>query len=105
MVVIGGEFYNETEVRLDHEFACGGVATADVFGEGDLFGAIEKRGFADALEVGLESSGKFYVRIGKLGFSGAISFCIHTSLDRRGGRTFGLILQGSVLLEEWELGG
>jgi hypothetical protein len=45
------------------------------------------------------------VRIGKLGFSGGGGFCIHTRLDRRGGRTFGLILQGSVLLEEWELGG
>ena len=42
VVVIGGEFYNETEVRFDHEFACGGVATADAFGEGDLFAAIEQ---------------------------------------------------------------
>lgn len=92
MVIVGGEFYNETEVGLDHEFACGGIATTDAFGEGDLFGAIEEGGFADALEVGLESSGKFYVRIGKFGFSGASSFCIHTRLDRRGGRTFGLIL-------------
>ncbi len=101
MVVIGGEFYNETEVGLDHELACGGVATADAFGEGDLLGAIEKRGFADALEVGLEGSGKFYVRIGKLGFSGAISFCIHTRLDRRECGTFGLIFRGSVLLDKW----
>jgi len=101
VVVIGGEFYNETEVGLDHELACGGVATADAFGEGDLLGAIEKRGFADALEVGLEGSGKFYVRIGKLGFSGAISFCIHTRLDRRECGTFGLIFRGSVLLDKW----
>jgi hypothetical protein len=100
VVVIGGEFYNETEVGLDHEFACGGIATADAFGEGDLFSAIEERGFADALEVGLESSGKFYVRIDKLGFSGASSFCIHTRLDRRECGTFGLIFQGSVPLEE-----
>ena len=91
VVVVGGEFYNETEVGLDHELACGGITTADAFGEGDLFGAIEERGFADALEVGLESSGKFYVRIGKLGFSGASSFCIHTRLDRRECGTFGLI--------------
>ena len=94
MVVIGGKFYNETEVRLDHEFACGGVATADAFGEGEFFGAIEEGGFADALEVGLEGGGKFYVRIGKLGFSGAISFCIHTRLDRRECGTFGLIFRG-----------
>ena len=94
VVVIGGEFYNETEVGLDHEFACGGVATADAFSEGDLFGAVKEGGFADALEVGLESSGKFYVRIGKLGFSGASSFCIHTRLDRRECGTFGLIFQG-----------
>ncbi len=91
VVVIGGEFYNETEVGLDHELACGGVATADAFGEGDLLGAIEKRGFADALEVGLESSGKFNMRIGDLGFSGGCSFCIHTRLDRRECGTFGLI--------------
>ncbi len=94
VVVIGGEFYNETEVGLDHELACGGITTADAFGEGDFFGAIEKRGFADALEVGLEGSRKFYVRIVKLGFSGATSFCIHTGLDGRRGRTFGFIFKG-----------
>ena len=91
MVVIGSEFHNETEVGLDHEFARRGVATADAFGEGDLFGAIEEGGFADALEVGLESSGKFDMGIGKLGFSGGCGFCIHTRLDRRRGRTFGFI--------------
>ncbi len=101
MVVVGGEFYNETEVGLDHELACGGVATADAFSEGDLFGAIEEGGFAYALEVGLESSGKFDMGIGELGFSGCWSFCIHTRLDRRECGTFGLIFQGSVLLEEW----
>jgi len=92
VVVIGGEFYNETEVGLDHEFACGGIATADAFGEGDLFGAIEEGGFADALEVGLEGGGEFDIGAGELGFSGGGGFCIHTRLDRRGGRTFGLIL-------------
>ena len=94
MVVIGGEFYNETEVGLDHEFTCGGVATADAFSEGNFFGAIEEGGFADALEVGLEGSGKFHVGIRKLGFSGRCGVCIHTRLDRRECGTFGLIFRG-----------
>ena len=94
MVVIGGEFYNETEVRLDHEFACGGVATADPLSEGDLFGTIEEGSFADALEVGLESSGKFDMGIAKLGFSGRCGFCAHIWLDRRECGTFGLIFRG-----------
>ena len=94
MVVIGGEFYNETEVGLDHEFTCGGVSTTDAFGKGNLFGAIEEGGFADTLEVGLEGSGKFDIGIDKLGFSGRCGFCIHTRLDRREGGTFGLIFRG-----------
>jgi hypothetical protein len=94
VVVIGGEFYNETEVGLDHELACGGVATTDPLSEGDLFGTIEEGSFADALEVGLESSGKFDIRIGKLGFSGRYGFCFHTRLDRRECGTFGLIFRG-----------
>ena len=94
MVVIGGEFYNETEVGLDHEFACGGVATTDAFSEGNFFGAIEEGGFADTLEVGLEGSGKFDIGIDKLGFSGRCGFCIHTRLDRRECGTFGLIFRG-----------
>jgi len=61
VVVIGGEFYNEAEVGFDHELARGGITTADAFGEGDLLGAIEEGGFADALEVGLKGSWKFYV--------------------------------------------
>lgn len=64
MFVIGGKFYNEAEVGLDHEFAGGGVATADAFGEDEFFGAIEEGGFADALEVGLEGGGELDVGIG-----------------------------------------
>ena len=94
MVVIGGEFHNQTEVGLDHEFTCGGVSTTDAFGKGNLFGAIEEGGFADTLEVGLEGSGKFDIGIDKLGFSGRCGFCIHTRLDRREGGTFGLIFRG-----------
>ena len=92
--VIGGKFYNEAEVGLDHEFASGGVTTADAFGEGEFFGAIEQGGFADALEVGLEGGGEFDVGIGELDFSGGCGFCIHTRLDRRECVTFGLIFRG-----------
>ena len=92
--VIGGKFYNEAEVGLDHEFASGGVTTADAFGEGEFFGAIEQGGFADALEVGLEGGGELDVGIGETRFSGGYGFCIHTRLDRRAGGTFGLIFRG-----------
>ena len=92
--VIGGKFYNEAEVGLDHEFASGGVTTADAFGEGEFFGAIEQGGFADAFEVGLEGGGELDVGIGEIRFSGGYGFCIHTRLDRRAGGTFGLIFRG-----------
>ena len=94
VIVIGGKFHNEAEVGLDHEFASGGVTTADAFGEGEFFGAIEQGGFADALEVGLEGGREFDVGAGKLGFSGGCGFCIHTRLDRRECVTFGLISEG-----------
>ena len=92
MVIGTGNFDDEAEIGFDHEFAGLGFAPANSATNFSLVGLVEERSFADALQVGLEGSGKFHVGIRKLGFSGRCGFCIHTRLDRRGGRTFGLIL-------------
>ena len=95
VVVVGGDFHHEAEIRFDHQLAGRLVAAANATGEFDLLGAIEEGGLTDALEVGLKGGGEIFLPDGRSLLSGDFHLCFHTGLDRSPCRTFGLFLWGA----------
>jgi hypothetical protein len=82
-VVIGtGNFDDEAEIGFDHEFAGLGFAPTNSATNFSLVGLVEERSFADALQVGLEGSGKFAGARKGLGSGAFLVDVFHTSFDR-----------------------
>jgi len=95
VVVVGGDFHHEAEIGFDHELAGAAFPAADTAGEFHFFGAVEERGFPDALEVGLKSGGEILFPNDRSFFSADFHVCFHMGLERHGWITFGLFLWGA----------
>jgi len=102
VVVIGGDFHHEAEIRFDHQLAGRLLAAANATSEFDLLGPVEKGGLTDALEVGLEGGGEIPLPNNRSLFSGDFHVCFHRGLERHGWITFGLFLGGANFVKrEW----
>jgi len=93
VVVIRGDFHDEAEIGFDHELAGAAFPAADTAGEFHFFGAVEERGFPDALEVGLKSGGEILFPNDRSFFSADFHVCFHMGLERHGWITFGLFFE------------